>query len=98
MQHKMCHNFCTCIILCPTEVFSDDQYRDRLQQFNEDSPANLSLLISDLREEDEGEYSCQTEEESRDFRLYVQGEVKNVNTYKVLEFMIQSQPCFFHGH
>uniref|UniRef100_A0AAR2KMY7 Ig-like domain-containing protein n=1 Tax=Pygocentrus nattereri TaxID=42514 RepID=A0AAR2KMY7_PYGNA len=56
-----------------TEVFSADEYRDRLQQFNEDSPANLSLLISDLREEDEGDYRCQTEKESRDYSLFVKG-------------------------
>ena len=56
-----------------TKVFSDDQYRDRLRQFNEDSPANLSLLISDLREEDDGDYRCQTEKESRFFRLFVKG-------------------------
>ncbi|XP_017573528.2 uncharacterized protein LOC108439573 [Pygocentrus nattereri] len=56
-----------------TEVFSADEYRDRLQQFNEDSPANLSLLISDLREEDDGEYTCETEKESREFWLYVKG-------------------------
>ncbi|XP_037393526.1 uncharacterized protein LOC108439572 isoform X6 [Pygocentrus nattereri] len=54
-----------------TEVFSADEYRDRLQQLNEESPANLSLLISDLREEDEGDYRCQTEKESRFFSLFV---------------------------
>ncbi|XP_072551846.1 uncharacterized protein [Salminus brasiliensis] len=54
-----------------TELFSADQYRDRFQLFNKDSPANLSLLISDLREEDDKYYRCETEKESRDFRLYV---------------------------
>ncbi|XP_037393782.1 protein sidekick homolog [Pygocentrus nattereri] len=56
-----------------TEILTSVQYKGRLKQFNEDSPANLSLLISDLREEDEGEYSCQIEEESREFWLYVKG-------------------------
>ncbi|XP_072551855.1 polymeric immunoglobulin receptor-like isoform X3 [Salminus brasiliensis] len=54
-----------------TELFRADQYRDRFQLFNKDSPANLSLLISDLREEDDKYYRCETEKESRDFRLDV---------------------------
>ncbi|XP_049335642.1 polymeric immunoglobulin receptor isoform X3 [Astyanax mexicanus] len=56
-----------------TEVITDDQYRDRVHLFNKDSPANLSLLISDLREEDGGDYICQTEKETRNFRLFVEG-------------------------
>uniref|UniRef100_A0A8B9HXW7 Ig-like domain-containing protein n=1 Tax=Astyanax mexicanus TaxID=7994 RepID=A0A8B9HXW7_ASTMX len=35
-----------------------DQYRNRVQLFNNLSPANLSLLISHLTEEDDGEYRC----------------------------------------
>ncbi|XP_049341283.1 uncharacterized protein LOC111197520 [Astyanax mexicanus] len=35
-----------------------DQYRNRVQLFNNLSPANLSLLISHLTEEDAGEYRC----------------------------------------
>ncbi|XP_072551055.1 cell surface A33 antigen-like [Salminus brasiliensis] len=41
------------------EISSEsDQYRDRVQLVNDHSPANLSLLISHLTEEDEGEYRC----------------------------------------
>ncbi|XP_053500315.1 junctional adhesion molecule-like isoform X3 [Ictalurus furcatus] len=56
-----------------TEVLNDEHYRGRLQLFNHISPANLSLLISDLREEDQGSYRCRTEKEHRDIRLYVKG-------------------------
>ncbi|KAI5614766.1 hypothetical protein C0J50_3414 [Silurus asotus] len=54
-----------------TEVLNDEHYRGRYQLFNNISPANLSLLISDLREEDEGDYKCSTEKEHRDTWLYV---------------------------
>ncbi|XP_076872456.1 uncharacterized protein LOC143522623 [Brachyhypopomus gauderio] len=57
-----------------TEVFRDEHYRDRVQWFNELSPGNLSLLITDLRKEDERDYSCETESEHRyirDFTLHV---------------------------
>ncbi|XP_067239068.1 polymeric immunoglobulin receptor-like [Chanodichthys erythropterus] len=46
------------------EVFEDDNYRGRLVLFNESSPKNLSLLISDLRKEDQGYYMCMTERHS----------------------------------
>ncbi|XP_053500323.1 polymeric immunoglobulin receptor-like isoform X1 [Ictalurus furcatus] len=56
-----------------TEMLNDEHYRGRLQLFNHSSPGNLSLLISDLREEDQGVYRCSTEKEHRDIRLYVKG-------------------------
>ncbi|KAF4092138.1 hypothetical protein AMELA_G00017460 [Ameiurus melas] len=56
-----------------TEVLNDEHYRDRFQLFNHISPANLSLFISDLREEDQGVYRCRTEKEYRDIWLYVKG-------------------------
>ncbi|KAM9495431.1 uncharacterized protein Hap1MRO34_018052 [Clarias gariepinus] len=37
------------------------------------SPGNLSLLISDLKEEDQRYYRCRTEKEYRDIMLYVKG-------------------------
>ncbi|KAK3506816.1 hypothetical protein QTP70_029068, partial [Hemibagrus guttatus] len=56
-----------------TDVLNDEHYRGRLQQFNNISPGNLSLLISDLREEDEGDYRCSTEKEDRNIWIYVKG-------------------------
>ncbi|KAK2916533.1 hypothetical protein Q8A67_000907 [Cirrhinus molitorella] len=43
-----------------TKVFEDDKHKGRLKLFNERSPANLSLLISDLKKTDEGHYRCET--------------------------------------
>ncbi|KAF5887894.1 neogenin-like isoform X7, partial [Clarias magur] len=58
----------------PTEVLNDEHYRGRLQLFNNISPGNLSLLISDLRVEDQGYYRCSTgSQEYRDIMLYVDG-------------------------
>ncbi|KAM9496709.1 uncharacterized protein Hap1MRO34_001371 [Clarias gariepinus] len=54
-----------------TEVLNDEHYRGRLQLFNNISPANLSLFISDLRVEDQGYYRCSTEKAYRDIRLNV---------------------------
>ncbi|XP_060763059.1 junctional adhesion molecule-like isoform X1 [Neoarius graeffei] len=56
-----------------TEMLNDEHYRGRFQLFNNISPANLSLLLSDLREEDDGVYRCRTEREHRDITLYVKG-------------------------
>ncbi|KAF5892598.1 transcriptional protein SWT1-like isoform X1, partial [Clarias magur] len=56
------------------EVFNDEHYSGRLQLFNNISPGNLSLLISDLRVEDQGVYRCSTgPQEHRDIMLYVNG-------------------------
>ncbi|XP_076872466.1 uncharacterized protein LOC143522628 [Brachyhypopomus gauderio] len=44
-----------------TDVFRDERYRDRVQRFNKTSPGNLSLFITDLREEDGGDYRCESE-------------------------------------
>ncbi|GAA6093631.1 polymeric immunoglobulin receptor-like isoform X1 [Tachysurus ichikawai] len=58
----------------PTDVLNDEHYRDRLQLFKKSSPGNLSLLISDLREEDQGDYRCSTgSNEYRDIRINVKG-------------------------
>ncbi|XP_047674099.1 uncharacterized protein LOC113637002 isoform X2 [Tachysurus fulvidraco] len=51
------------------DVLNDEHYRDRLQLFNNTSPGNLSLLISDLREEDAVDYRCRTEKEHRDMSI-----------------------------
>ncbi|KAK9976545.1 hypothetical protein ABG768_021750 [Culter alburnus] len=43
-------------------VFEDEEYSGRRVLFNERSPQNLSLLISDLRQEDQGYYKCETKQ------------------------------------
>uniref|UniRef100_A0A671LNG8 Si:dkey-15j16.3 n=1 Tax=Sinocyclocheilus anshuiensis TaxID=1608454 RepID=A0A671LNG8_9TELE len=43
------------------QVFQDEKYSGRRVLFNEHSPTNLYLLISDLRMNDQGYYSCITE-------------------------------------
>uniref|UniRef100_A0A8B9KIU1 Ig-like domain-containing protein n=1 Tax=Astyanax mexicanus TaxID=7994 RepID=A0A8B9KIU1_ASTMX len=54
------------------EISSEsDQYRNRVQLFNNLSPANLSLLISHLTEEDAGWYRCEHKQEYMDIRLTV---------------------------
>ncbi|KAK1784495.1 hypothetical protein P4O66_006613 [Electrophorus voltai] len=49
-----------------------EQYRNRVQLGTAHSPGNLSLLISHLTEEDEGDYRCQTKgNKHKDVKLYV---------------------------
>uniref|UniRef100_A0A8C1WA14 Ig-like domain-containing protein n=1 Tax=Cyprinus carpio TaxID=7962 RepID=A0A8C1WA14_CYPCA len=43
------------------QVFQDEKYSGRRVLFDELSPTNLSLLISDLRTNDQGYYRCMTE-------------------------------------
>ncbi|XP_046729703.1 uncharacterized protein LOC124401427 isoform X6 [Silurus meridionalis] len=50
-----------------------EQYKDRFQLVNDHSSGNLSLLISHLTVEDEGDYRCDTESEHRYIRLTVEG-------------------------
>ena len=40
-------------------------YRGRVQMLNRHSPGNVSLLISDLSEKDQGFYSCRIDERSQ---------------------------------
>uniref|UniRef100_A0A8C1XLI2 Ig-like domain-containing protein n=1 Tax=Cyprinus carpio TaxID=7962 RepID=A0A8C1XLI2_CYPCA len=54
------------------EVFQDDKYKNRLKLFNDSSPANLSLLISDLRKKDEGFYRCKASQTYTDINLIIQ--------------------------
>ncbi|XP_066527608.1 polymeric immunoglobulin receptor-like [Hoplias malabaricus] len=50
------------------------RYNGRVQTFNQNSPGNLSVLISDLTEEDGGRYSCWiNQNQYRHFRLRVRG-------------------------
>ncbi|XP_053500370.1 uncharacterized protein LOC128619893 [Ictalurus furcatus] len=64
-----------------TEMLNGEHYRDRLQLFNHISPANLSLFISDLREEDHGVYRCSTEKEHRDIWLNVKVGRRETSTH-----------------
>ena len=58
---------------------------DRIQMANQDSPGNLSLLISDLTKEDEGEYRCKGHSYSyRDFTLTVTGRTLLTRTFQTL--------------
>ncbi|XP_047674105.1 uncharacterized protein LOC125145429 [Tachysurus fulvidraco] len=64
-----------------TEMLNDEHYCDRLQLFNHTSPGNLSLLISDLREEDQRVYRCSTGlKEYRDIRINVKGGRRKTST------------------
>ncbi|XP_059369506.1 uncharacterized protein LOC132107290 [Carassius carassius] len=56
------------------QVFQDLKYSGRHELFNEHSPTNLSLLISDLRMNDQGYYNCLTE--SKSIITYVELKVK----------------------
>ncbi|KAI5094549.1 hypothetical protein C0J45_16273 [Silurus meridionalis] len=49
-----------------------EQYKDRFQLVNDHSSGNLSLLISHLTVEDEGDYRCGTQSETRVIRLTVE--------------------------
>uniref|UniRef100_A0A671NU08 Ig-like domain-containing protein n=1 Tax=Sinocyclocheilus anshuiensis TaxID=1608454 RepID=A0A671NU08_9TELE len=55
------------------EVLKDDKYKDRLKLFNESSPANLTLFISDLRKKDEGFYRCKASQTYTDIYLKIKG-------------------------
>lgn len=56
-----------------TEVFKDGKYKGRLKLFNQTTPANLSLLISDLKQEDKGNYWCETTQTSTNIRVKIKG-------------------------
>ncbi|XP_058246899.1 uncharacterized protein LOC131353842 [Hemibagrus wyckioides] len=65
-----------------TDVLNDEHYRGRLQLFNNISPGNLSLFISDLREEDQGDYRCSTGFwEYRDIRINVEVGRRETSTH-----------------
>ncbi|XP_073672722.1 immunoglobulin superfamily member 10-like [Garra rufa] len=56
------------------QVFEDEKYSGRRELFNESSPTNLSLLITDLRMDDQGYYRCTTESNTyTDVHLEVKG-------------------------
>ncbi|KAI4881191.1 hypothetical protein NFI96_021120, partial [Prochilodus magdalenae] len=63
------------------EIFNaTDQYRNRVQLFNDHSPGNLSLLISHLTEEDGGVYQCDVKGSYIYIRLTVEEPVSTTPT------------------
>uniref|UniRef100_A0A8C2J897 Ig-like domain-containing protein n=1 Tax=Cyprinus carpio TaxID=7962 RepID=A0A8C2J897_CYPCA len=60
-----------------TEVSSETpRYKDRVHTFHKTTPSNLSLLISNLTEDDQGTYRCTVNHKtSADTRLIVKGEL-----------------------
>uniref|UniRef100_A0A673H0F0 Ig-like domain-containing protein n=1 Tax=Sinocyclocheilus rhinocerous TaxID=307959 RepID=A0A673H0F0_9TELE len=59
-----------------TEVSNESpRYKDRVHTFHKTTPSNLSLLISNLSEDDQGTYRCTVNNKaSADTRLLVKGE------------------------
>ncbi|KAF7694451.1 uncharacterized protein LOC124401432 [Silurus meridionalis] len=72
-----------------------EEYKDKFQLVNNNSPGNLSLLISHLTVEDGGYYRCSTVSEYTDIRLTVEGCTLNHETAYVIGYMGQSVllPC-----
>ncbi|XP_052441677.1 uncharacterized protein LOC127983525 [Carassius gibelio] len=81
------------------QVFQNEKYSGRHELFNEHSPTNLSLLISDLRMNDKGYYKCLTKPNSiTHIELNVKGcdLVENRKTLSVTGYSGESValPCF----
>lgn len=61
----------------PEEIYPNEQserHRGRVKLLNQTSPGNLSLLISDLNTEDQGEYHCSVlQQQHVNITLSVQG-------------------------
>ncbi len=48
-------------------------YSSRITLFNQTSPGNVSLLLSDLTKDDQGSYVCLLEKTSRFFNIIIEG-------------------------
>ncbi|XP_071233282.1 polymeric immunoglobulin receptor-like isoform X1 [Salvelinus alpinus] len=62
----------------PVILTQSDLYIDRVKLFNRKCPGNLSVLLSHLTQDDQGDYRCTIEDRenwdiARDIRLYVKG-------------------------
>ncbi|XP_037397121.1 polymeric immunoglobulin receptor-like [Pygocentrus nattereri] len=66
---------------CGTEVSNETpRYTGRVQMFNKNLPANLSLLISNLTEQDQGTYRCSiNNKQSINIRLSLTGEKREIS-------------------
>ncbi|XP_048055392.1 uncharacterized protein LOC125273773 isoform X3 [Megalobrama amblycephala] len=54
------------------DIFSVfELYRNRITLFNQTSPGNVSLLLSDLTEDDQGSYVCLLEKTSRFIDVFI---------------------------
>ncbi|XP_062401762.1 uncharacterized protein LOC134092732 [Sardina pilchardus] len=82
-----------------TEMYpSTSHHSDRIHMFNQDSPGNLSLFISDLTKEDEGQYRCESYQYGyRDITLRVKGcsLMEKDTTYEIVKSSGESAllPC-----
>ncbi|XP_053500380.1 uncharacterized protein LOC128619901 [Ictalurus furcatus] len=56
-------------------------HRNRVKLVSNNAPGNLSLLISDLTEEDQGLYRCSVQADSRDVRLSVKVGRRETSTH-----------------
>lgn len=56
-----------------TKPSQDSLYRDRVKMFNNNSPGNLSVLLSHVTEDDVGWYRCGISHAYRDIKLTVKG-------------------------
>nr|XP_055037243.1 junctional adhesion molecule-like [Misgurnus anguillicaudatus] len=87
-----------------SDVFQNENYKGRLKLLNESSSTNLSLLISDLRKQDEGVYRCEiysqnrANPEYRDIKITIKG-CELVNNRRTVEVIGRSGesvvlPCY----
>ncbi|XP_060758475.1 uncharacterized protein LOC132869143 [Neoarius graeffei] len=56
-------------------------HRNRVKLVSKNPPGNLSLLISDLTEEDQGEYRCSAQADYKYFRLSVKAKRRETSTH-----------------
>lgn len=58
-----------------SEIYPEQtgHHRNRVKLVSKTSPGDLSLLISDLTEEDQGRYRCSVQNDNRYLRLSVKG-------------------------
>uniref|UniRef100_A0A672KZI2 Ig-like domain-containing protein n=1 Tax=Sinocyclocheilus grahami TaxID=75366 RepID=A0A672KZI2_SINGR len=82
-----------------TEVSNESpRYKDRVHTFHKTTPSNLSLLISNLTEEDQGTYRCTVNNKtSADTRLLVKGETVVLKSTQSLNEFSMFLSVFFES-